>query len=255
MGLTIGQSLLKWLILFFNLLFWISGIVLIIAGAVCQTVYRPYLSFLDDEYFGAPVLLIVVGSVITIIAFFGCCGSAKESYCMLMTFAVLLGFIFVLEFAGGIAGYVQKGKITGYLENNMAKSIKQYNKTTGPAAVWDGLQMSSGCCGVRSYTDWKNSPTPPTVPESCCRVNSNETCSAAIRQNFPSLETDCSAVSANGTCPIYAEGCLSGLSNRLRDSIGIVAGVGVGIAFIQIIGIVLSCYLARRIRRGYSYAA
>jgi CD63 antigen len=32
-----------------------------------------------------PVLLIVVGVTVFVVAFFGCCGAVKENHCMIMT--------------------------------------------------------------------------------------------------------------------------------------------------------------------------
>lgn len=37
-----------------------------------------------------PILLLVVGSIIFITAFFGCCGAIKESTCMLTTVSIKL---------------------------------------------------------------------------------------------------------------------------------------------------------------------
>lgn len=40
----------------------------------------------------------------------------------------------------------------------------------------------------------------------------------------------------------------------MEDNIATIGGVGIGIAFIQLIGIAMSCFLAMRIRKGYTYA-
>jgi CD63 antigen len=32
-----------------------------------------------------PVLLVVVGITVFVVAFFGCCGAVKENHCMIMT--------------------------------------------------------------------------------------------------------------------------------------------------------------------------
>jgi len=184
---------------------------------------------------------------------------------MLMTFAVLLGIIFVVELAGGIAAYVERGKVEGYMEQNMVASLKNYANDTAAKGIWDNTQAKSlikdGCCGVDGYQDWykygvaplnetfKNVSEIVVVPRSCC-IKSDETCD---RSNQGSLEAGCPVNGDKSTCPIYTTGCRPVVSTLLMSSIAYIGGVGVGVAFIQIIGIVFACYLARRIRSGYSY--
>ena len=67
------------------LIFQISGIALIVTAALIQTVYATYLDFLGSQFLSAPVLFIIVGVVIFLVAFFGCCGAVKESNCMMLT--------------------------------------------------------------------------------------------------------------------------------------------------------------------------
>lgn len=241
-----GHKVVKWLMFIFNLLFWVSGIGLIIAGAVAQTAYKPYLPFLDSTYVSAPVLLIVVGAVVTIVAFFGCCGSSKESYGLLMTFAVLLGIIFAVELAGGIVGYIERGRVASYVEHRIQANFNNYNETTD-AAVWNNMQKDLKCCGMCSYIDWPNNHS-ATVPQACCKV-SNPDCD----RNDTALG-NCSLRASPDICPIYTQGCAPVLQQRMEDNIAVIGGVGIGIAFIQLIGIAMSCFLALRIRKGYTYS-
>lgn len=66
-------------------LFQLSGIAIIVAGAVIQIKWTYYINFLGDSFFSAPILLIVVGCIIALLGFFGCCGAIRENYCMTMT--------------------------------------------------------------------------------------------------------------------------------------------------------------------------
>lgn len=47
-------------------------------------VYEDFAHFLDPKYFSPATLLLVVGIMIFVIAFMGCCGAIKESTCMVM---------------------------------------------------------------------------------------------------------------------------------------------------------------------------
>lgn len=79
-----------------------------------------------------------------------------------------------------------------------------------------------------------------SVPSSCCLVEA-ENCGAQM------------AISNNVTAArhIYTDGCLLRLEAEAKDNVAAVAGVGVGIAFLQVLGIVLTCFLARSIKKGY----
>merc|ERR1712215_58939 len=109
----------KYSLFLFNLLFSLSGLFLIIAGGVVQAAYSQYLEFLGDQFFSTPMFLIVVGCIIFFVAFFGCCGAIKENHCMTLTFAVLLGVIFLMEIGAGVAAYKLKGQVNDLLYRNM----------------------------------------------------------------------------------------------------------------------------------------
>lgn len=66
-------------------LFQISGIAILAIGAIIQNFYSNYTDFLHGKFFVGPVLLIVVGVIVFVVAFFGCCGAVKENHCMIMT--------------------------------------------------------------------------------------------------------------------------------------------------------------------------
>jgi len=238
-----GMKCVKYLLFIFNLLFAVSGITLIITGGVIQGLYSTYLDFLGNQFLSAPMLFIIVGSVIFLVAFFGCCGAIRENGCMVLTFSVFLGLIFVCELAGGIAAYVLRGEVEGIVNENMKTSLKLFNESGhgGVTDTWNIMQHDLQCCGVGNYTDWFNTPygNGVNVPDSCCR-SYQEHCGL----NITLSETDPKKV-------IFTDGCLPTLSDKIKHSAGVIAGVGVGIAAIQLIGIAFACMLAASIRRNY----
>lgn len=54
-------------------------------GAVILVVYNGYNNFVDSWFFAAPVLMIIVGVIVFLVSFFGCCGAVKENHCMIIT--------------------------------------------------------------------------------------------------------------------------------------------------------------------------
>jgi len=243
-----GAIITKYLLFIFNLLFWISGLALIIAGAVIQVKYTTYINFLGNSFLSAPTLLIVVGVFVTIFGFLGCCGAIRESHCMIMTFGVLLGLILILEFAAGIASYVKKNDVQNFLKDKMLEGMGNYvyNSTEGVTFAWDDIQTKFACCGINEsygYLDWDNNPYSKTngrVPDSCCKVVTPGCGQDALKPPQPPLQ-------------INSKGCESSLKDWVKHNAGVIGGIGVAFAFVQIIGIALSCCLGRSIRQLEAY--
>lgn len=228
----------KYLLFLFNLLFVLAGIGLISAGAYVKVKLDQYYDFFGSDYMGPGILLIVVGVFIFFLAFFGCCGAYKENYCLTMTFAVCLGIIFILEISGGIAGFVLREDIENEVEKVLKDAQANYGKADheGVTGAWDRLQNEFDCCGVESYDDWKNSQ-PNKPPISCCKDSVSE--------------QECADRSYNNTAPINTEGCSKTFEDYLKNKVAIIGGVGIGLAFVQIVGILFACCLARAIRKEY----
>ncbi|XP_050310514.1 CD63 antigen-like isoform X1 [Anthonomus grandis grandis] len=203
MNLSCSSRMIKYLMFVFNLLFVISGIIIIAIGVTVKTVYTEYETFLSTQYFTLPNMLIATGVFIFIISFFGCCGAVRESWIMLGIFSILLCIIFIFEFASGIAGYVLKDQTADFLEKTLRENLDTYNVTHG---VWDLIQRSFDCCGVDSYDDWKgrlNQSDPYTLPISCCPTVSGAFgafyCNSYNHSAAPSTTTSISTVTSSIT--------------------------------------------------------
>ena len=84
---------------------------MIIVGSIISAKFGDYFSYADSKFASASVFIIVVGVIVFVIGFLGCCGAVKENYCMVTTFAVLLGIIFLLEIVAGALGFAYKKKV------------------------------------------------------------------------------------------------------------------------------------------------
>ncbi|XP_042200264.1 CD63 antigen [Callorhinchus milii] len=226
-----GMKCIKYLIFIFNFLFWVSGIALIVVGILVQTQMNGTFLISDSSASGAPIVIIVVGVVINFVAFFGCCGAWKENYCMVTTFAILITLIFLIEIAAAIAGYIFKDQIRGVLESKFNETMHNYSNKN---ASIDQLQKKFQCCGNINYTDWFSIPPfNKTVPDSCCKT--------------PSPDCGLNTTSSN----IYQIGCVNLIDKWLKENFVIVAGVALGIALFQLLGIIFACVLMKGIRSGY----
>ena len=105
---TCWQSCVKYLVLIFNLLFALAGLIIIGLGAYIQIEGKNYLDFLDSTYFTIPILFIILGSIIFIIAFFACCGACSEKSWMVYVYSVLMIAVLLGQFGSSICAFVLK---------------------------------------------------------------------------------------------------------------------------------------------------
>lgn len=65
--------------------FQIFGLGTFAIGVVVQIMYSSGADLIETNFLSAPSLLIFIGLIIVVVALFGCCGAAKENYCMIMS--------------------------------------------------------------------------------------------------------------------------------------------------------------------------
>ena len=105
---TCCENILKYAIFLLNFVFFLASVGLISIGAYLEYQKSTYLSFLDSPYLNTSIVLIIIGVVMLVVSFFGCCGACTENKCMLMTYATLLVLITLALIAVSIAIYVFK---------------------------------------------------------------------------------------------------------------------------------------------------
>lgn len=180
-----------------------------------------------------PVVIIAVGAFLFLVAFVGCCGTCKENYCLMVTFAIFLSLIVLVEVAAAIAGYVFRNKVMSEFNKDFRQQMENYSKNNNTASILDRMQEDFKCCGAANYTDWENIPSmgKGRVPDSCC-VNVTVGCGINFKE-------------------IHMEGCVEKIGGWLRKNVLVVAAAALGIAFVEVLGIVFACCLMKSIRSGY----
>ncbi|XP_023245587.1 CD63 antigen [Copidosoma floridanum] len=231
-----GMACVKYVLFLFNLIFAITGIVFIAAGATVLIMYKGYSNFVNIWVFMVPVLVIVVGVVVFTTSFFGCCGAVKENHCMIITFSLLLLLIFALETGVAITGYMMRSKVDSMLESCFNDTLAQYNTRKDYLQSWDIIQYDLECCGVHGPTDWQRAGfIGNRLPATCCK-------------ELPINNRTCELNSDPGP---YSRGCKQALQNTLEKNGLILLSVGIGVALVQLLGVIFACCLARSVRREY----
>lgn len=229
------MSCVKYLLFCFNLLFAVTGLIIFIVGVKSLINSSPYIDLTDENFYtSGPIAFIIVGIIVFIVAFFGCCGAVKENHCMIVTFSVFLLLIFIAELAVGIAGYMKHQELEDSIMRHLNETIKDYPTNPDVAKSFDIIQTDLNCCGITSPDDWAKNGL--KIPDSCC--------SAKMATAPP--------VACSATSPFFhGVGCLDKLVNYMKDIAYALGGVGLGIAFIQLLGVIFACCLARSIRSQY----
>ncbi|XP_031690832.1 CD63 antigen-like [Oncorhynchus kisutch] len=110
------------------------------------------------------ILLIVVGIIVSLLAFLGSIGAWSDSRLLLGLFTHFLMLILSLQIVSGILFYVFRNKV----ERRITL------KVNAKVAI-DDLQHAFRCCGAENYTDWLLQGSHghiSFVSHSCCHADS-----------------------------------------------------------------------------------
>jgi len=263
------DSLITNILYVFNFFVAITGLTLVAIGTFAQVYAQNYINFMGKQFSYSPISIIVVGVVIFVIAFFGCCGARQKNHCMLRTYAALLILIFIVEIVAGIAAYVLKGALKDELAKNMKEGMNNFNETgfEGMTQTWDLLQHELECCGVYGKEDWLNSTVGinstmgvNSIVEVNSTVGGNSTegktpDSNSTMEKIPDsnsilgkIPDSCCPGPAGGKMGCddsskFEKGCLSNIEHHLRSNIDVVGGVAIGVCVLQLFGFILSCII------------
>nr|XP_004659059.1 leukocyte surface antigen CD53 [Jaculus jaculus] len=162
MGMS-SLKMLKYVLFFFNLFFWVSGCCILGFG-IYFLVHNTFgVLFHKLPFLTLGNVLVVVGSVIMVVAFLGCMGSIKENKCLLMSFFILLLIILLAEVTLAILLFVYEQKLNSYVVEGLTDSIQRYHTDNSTKEAWDTIQSLLHCCGVNDTKNWINGP-PPSCP-------------------------------------------------------------------------------------------
>ncbi|XP_070497135.1 CD63 antigen [Chironomus tepperi] len=228
-----SETCIKYTLFIFNFFFVITGIIILSVGLTVQGIYHGYSEFLSSQFLSLPVFLIVIGSIIFFVAFFGCYGAWRSNYCMILTFCGLLTIIFILELAAGITGYILKNSTSSLITDTLQPTMKDYINNEKPhiSVAWDDIQSRFGCCGLQNYQDWVTEIK--GIPLSCCEIPHG------ILNSFT-----CS----NETTTLHEIGCVASFGSFVQEHARSLALAGIILAIVQLFGLLFACMVARRIK-------
>ncbi|KAK3910466.1 Leukocyte surface antigen CD53 [Frankliniella fusca] len=217
-GLRCGSSTIKYLLFFFNFIFSLFGLAILVLGILgcTKSINTSDLSNLRNSF----IVLCIVGGAIFVIAFCGCCGAVRESNCLLVTFAVLLLTIIVCEVVLAIVIFVNLSSIDDGVAAVFNDALK--NKNAASMESVDFVQGSFQCCGLKDASFWGSNQ----LPNSCCSDGAN-----------------CTPKNA------YTDGCANAFSKLIKQLGKSLGAVAIALAVVEVIGVWFALALAGEIKR------
>ncbi|XP_013098679.1 23 kDa integral membrane protein-like [Stomoxys calcitrans] len=213
-----GTRLIKYLLFIFNIFCVICGLLLIIMGSILLKELEK-----SSNIFSMPVVIILVGCITFVVAFFGCCGVVRGSgWC---TSIYVFGMITVLFLQIGLIAclFVQEDQIIRTVEESVTHIWEKKSLDNGYAI--NSFQIAVQCCGLNSYLDYTYNNV--TVPSSCCGSMTGE-CDANIYK--------------------FKRGCRSKIMDILHSNINNIRYSCIGMALVEHVAIILACYFKKGIR-------
>ncbi|XP_067255559.1 CD81 molecule a isoform X1 [Chanodichthys erythropterus] len=162
MGVEGCTKCIKYMLFFFNFIFWLAGCVILGVSLWLRhdtkTSSLLELRYQDAEppstFYISVYILIAVGAVMMFVGFLGCYGAIQESQCLLGTFFACLVILFACEVAAGIWGFMHKDKISKEMitfydsvYDKASNKVLQEEQSQAAGAVLKVFHETLQCCG------------------------------------------------------------------------------------------------------------
>ncbi|XP_059062805.1 uncharacterized protein LOC131855547 [Achroia grisella] len=177
-----GEFLVKYILFFVNLFFALAGLALLGLGIAIQLQLNVVLDTVPDHGIQvAPISAMVIGGIVFVIAFYGCCGAIRESNCMLVTYAICMIILMILKITLASLIFVNMDKIIAEIPLHLQ------NIFSTDEIAFGNIQVAFNCCGTTGPMAY---PNPLSLPDSCCAnapcqlLNSYEGCNVKLTNVF-----------------------------------------------------------------------
>lgn len=260
MGLGGCYSVVKFLIVIINFLFWVVGLATVVLAVWMLVDPTFYVSMAQDtnNYYISTYIILAVGALLVIVAFLGCCGAFRESNCMLISFFCILLIVLVAQIAAAVWMYVNCDSLEPLVRSTVKTTVMDdYAHIESRRHSFDTIQSGLECCGAEKPSDWTDThsvmvgvsadPLHYNIPKSCCRPDvSAKLCEVATHVKI-GAKIDYKV--------IFEEGCVNKLVEAIKSNAGIVSAVGIGVIIVEFLGLILALILVFAINRNGRYKA
>lgn len=235
----------KYFLFLFNLIFFLCGAVIMGFGLWLLLDNQSFIVVLNNSTSVkvACYILIGVGAFSMLMGFLGCLGAIYEIRCLLGLYFTCLLLILIAQVVAGALIYFQKDVLHEETSKIVTKVLDDYpGNNSATEQAWDFIQRTMLCCGWTGRVDWSGN---------LLIVNSSQLLFPCSCQNASLASGN---VSHSGFCeaptadwPVYEAGCAASVESWLFTNIGVVLGICLGVALIELLGMVLSICLCRNV--------
>ena len=248
------NPILKFILFFFSVLYWIAGLCLILVGVYACAEKGLIISDFYNLITDPAIIILVFGCGLFFLTFFACVGALRENVCMLRFFSIVLAISLFFQFVAGFVTVVLYDHVEDAVKSYLGLMIENYRDDPDRQNIVDWGQEEFKCCGVNDYKDWGNNmyfactESNPSyercsVPWSCCRFSASIT----VKNTLCGIGVlDLTKVDADKV--VHTVGCVPTLVNWVYNHVFILACLAVGVAIPQIVGVCISRILLLQIK-------
>ncbi|CAF3469308.1 unnamed protein product [Rotaria sp. Silwood1] len=294
-GMSCGMKTMRFLIVVLNLIFFLIGLALLAVGIYIMV--DPSLKKIKEifpinsnpgietglSYLEVmAIVIIILGSILLIIGFLGCCGAVKQVKVFLIIYAIIIGIIILFEIAITIYFVAFKSKFEETIKPKLKDAVRStyegpFGLQTGstlpkPSAIsiaWDFIMFNFQCCGVYNKSDfindvpkwnrtnsWWNASMANntrnfTYPITCCPISSF----TGDWNNLPFDKLESAAYCAINGTNIYEVGCYDKFMNLIDTAKTWIIVGAVVILVIELIAFIVALALCCRKRKPDHYSS
>ncbi|NP_001118229.1 tetraspanin isoform X1 [Strongylocentrotus purpuratus] len=279
MGMELGgcAKCSKYLLIVFNVLFFLVGIALLAAGiwVIVQPYQLEILEILNNPLIkNSAYLLIALGSFIIVVAALGCCGACMNSKCLLVVYFIIILIIFIAQLVGCALVLAYRSEVNKFVSEGLATTMDDYKGESANdtlSTAWNGIQILLECCGTNGYGDWADgtwvnttspmieiggSSYPQEYPATCCVFEDKYTILEGGVWPTPVDLALCMGRADDGSevtptnATLNKGGCFMAFEDLVIGQIAIVGGVGIGLLVFELLSMAFAIILCRGISKG-----
>nr|XP_039273139.1 uncharacterized protein LOC120347293 isoform X2 [Styela clava] len=234
----------KHLMFAINFIFTLAGLALVgfgIWGLIDlhqNGITDPEIIFLDPLF-----AVLVIGFVVTLVAFHGAAGFVRDNICMLKCFGSLLVILCILFTVGGIVFWAMLSQVKEFTISRFNRNIEMYNLDTrvGLSYSIDVMQSTFECCGMEKpqTSQWSRNElfkctatrSRCPLPKSCCRTTADSKLSCHAQSDLK-----------------FDKPCVEAMSKAVKNNTPVIIGVWLGIWAFMMIEMVCIYFMCKEIQ-------
>ncbi|KAG7456124.1 hypothetical protein MATL_G00248480 [Megalops atlanticus] len=197
-----------------------------------------------DEMLPGIIVFYVVGAVMILLALIGTYGRKEKKWALILFFiGMALMCLFFLWVSVSVAR--SRPEITNALNKHYKDAVPLDKADQSTQDEVEAMQTELECCGLnKGYQDWGE-----TVPQSCLCPEQYKNSSKCV-----DISAEHPPPANQSQTMVFSEPCLPFVATYVDEIVDIFLGLSFGIAFIVLIGMVLSMTLLCQMRRRPSTA-